>query len=213
MRVHVERNEHPTNEVLEHELDNVEKLVREKLESIAEAEKRQKITIIRFELEKLLVQPTDEEQLVKIEEQLQQLPMTDESTLALSAQVQQIRSDKEKREELKNTLLKKLSDVSQHLDQLDSNVRPIITAAKGGDKKNKGKKQPISLPDRDQQIEELSGTQSTIEHELLPQLENISHQAREQLIQLPTLESEHDKVQKLADEIKVNAYKLNCKAS
>ena len=200
----MERSSEPAIEALAHQLEDITKLTRQKLNDLAEAEKEQKIVMIRLELEKMMnvEELPDERQLITVEEQLQQLPMQDEQTKALSEQLQQVRADKEKREAVKKSLEESLKkDVSQHIDELDEMLRPLIESA-AAIKKKKSKKE--TAQDMEEQISLLNRLSNEIEHDVLPQLDHIREQSEQERLQLPSLPVQVERAQRLLDECKVS---------
>uniref|UniRef100_A0A915A4Z0 Uncharacterized protein n=1 Tax=Parascaris univalens TaxID=6257 RepID=A0A915A4Z0_PARUN len=114
-RIHVDRNAQPAINSLRMQLAMIVNVGKEKL---AETEKQERIVSIQLQLENLRSEHVDEEQLIKVQAQLQQLPLEDEITKALSAQLQEILPRKRHDEAVERALNEKLTGISQRLVSL-----------------------------------------------------------------------------------------------
>lgn len=175
-RVHVERNPEPAMETLANEFNRINEMTRDKLQGLIEAEKQEKIVVIQFELEKLRTEPVDDEKLIKLEEQITQLPLEDEATKALAAQLQQIRAKKEEREAIQKALDEKLSYIATRLDELE----------------------------KAESIDTLNKAITEIQDQIMPQLDQISQQSQENALHLFALEPLTDRTRLLVATSKVH---------
>uniref|UniRef100_A0A183VG65 KASH domain-containing protein n=1 Tax=Toxocara canis TaxID=6265 RepID=A0A183VG65_TOXCA len=188
-RVHVDRSAEPAIRTLEVQLARIADVANAKLAEQAEIERQERIVVIRLELEKLRSGPAEEQQLIRLEEQLQQLPVDDASTKALVAELQEIRVHKEQHEAVERALHDKLASISQRLDELDASMVPTIQGL-----------------DLNQQIMVLNSAIDELEHHILPQIEEISRDSQQEAVPLPALESEHRRTQMLRDSYQVASY-------
>uniref|UniRef100_A0A915B118 KASH domain-containing protein n=2 Tax=Parascaris univalens TaxID=6257 RepID=A0A915B118_PARUN len=181
-RIHVDRNAQPAINSLRMQLAMIVNVGKEKL---AETEKQERIVSIQLQLENLRSEHVDEEQLIKVQAQLQQLPLEDEITKALSAQLQEILAKKEEHEAVERALNEKLTGISQRLDVLDVDLKSNV---EGGD--------------RDQQIIFLRSIIDEFEQQILPHIDEISRDSQRNAIPLSELEFEHQKAQMLLSNYK-----------
>uniref|UniRef100_A0A183U0G5 Dynactin subunit 2 n=2 Tax=Toxocara canis TaxID=6265 RepID=A0A183U0G5_TOXCA len=202
-RVHVDRSSHPAVEALVRELDDIGQLTVKKLSDLAEAEKQEKIVVIRLELEKLRFEAPEEGQLIILEEQIQQLPEEDEETKVLAAQLQQIRADKQKREGVEKSLKEKLAKILQRVDEVDATVEPLIeSTVRSKHKKKRSKKQPKLTLTTEEQINVLTDAVNEFDRDILPQLGDISEQSQQGEVQLSSLLAGRERAQEIADACK-----------
>lgn len=206
-RAHVDRASVPPIDALACELEDIGQLTRKKLSDVAEAEKQEKIVMIKLELERLRSMPLDEGQLISIEEHLQQLPTEDEQTKELVMQLQKIRADKEMREAFERSLQQTLASISQRLNELDATAKPLIeSTTMSKDKKKISKKQQQHMAVIEAEVDALNAVLSQIEHTILPQLDELSQHSQQSAVQLPSLQAEHQRAQKIIDECKVSSF-------
>uniref|UniRef100_A0A1I7VDT4 Septation ring formation regulator EzrA n=1 Tax=Loa loa TaxID=7209 RepID=A0A1I7VDT4_LOALO len=116
IRIHVNRVSQLSIETLAEQLNHICLLVNEQLESLAKVERQEKAVIIKMELEKLRIGPYDEEGLVKVEEQLQQLPAEDKDTQILAVEVQKLRANKIERDALEKEIELKLAKLLNRMN-------------------------------------------------------------------------------------------------
>ncbi|EJW70347.1 hypothetical protein WUBG_18746, partial [Wuchereria bancrofti] len=126
IRIHVARMSQPSIETLTEQLNDIYVLVKERLDNLSKAEKQEKAMIIKMELEKLRTEPYDEEELMKIEEQLQQLPVEDENTQILAIEVQKLRADKVEHDAVKKEIEMKLAELLNRMNVIRTNLSPIM---------------------------------------------------------------------------------------
>ncbi|VDN00273.1 unnamed protein product [Thelazia callipaeda] len=93
-RIHVDRKCEPTVELLKKQLKQLYVLINVKLDTAARIEKDEKIAALKMTVENLRSKTCDEEELVKLEEQLQQFSVEDENVQTLAADVKKLRADK-----------------------------------------------------------------------------------------------------------------------
>ncbi|VDK44324.1 unnamed protein product, partial [Anisakis simplex] len=196
-RVHVDRSSEPSTDALARELESIAELTRQKITELAEAEKQEKIVMVRLELEKLSTEAPVEEQLINIEEQLRQLPTEDEETKALSERIQQIRADKEKHDAMEKSLEEKLANVSQRNDDLDTMLKPLMEAKR---LRAEGKKQREPTEPIEEHIALLNDVVNELERDIAVQLDDIAQQSQQHEVQLPSLPRERERAEMMASE-------------
>ncbi|VDN85171.1 unnamed protein product [Brugia pahangi] len=185
IRIHVARISQPSIETLAEQLNHIYVLVKERLDNLSKVEKQEKEMIIKMELEKLRTEPYDEEKLIKVEEQLQQLPVEDENTQILAIEVQKLRADKIERDAVKKEIEIKLAELLNRMNVIRTNLSAIMEekeSEKGRTKKNKK-----ALTDIDEQINAFESALNETFDEILPiptsAMENITeHGLKENLL-------------------------------
>lgn len=200
MRVHVHRMSQPPVETLTEQMNHICELVHKKLNDLAEADKHEKIVNIGMELEKLRTEPYGEAEIVKLEEQLQQLPVEDEGTQSLLARVQELRTKKEEREALEKELEGKLAELLNHMNVIRTNLSPIMEEEEPG-------KQKAQLG-IDEQISALELALNETMGEMLPAMNDLLSRSQQEHMIIPSIQSELENMQNFAEKckVKVNFY-------
>lgn len=201
-RNHVNRMSQPSIETLAEQLNRICLVVKEQLDNVEKAEREEKIAIIGMELEKLRTEACDEEKLVKIEEQLQQLPVDDENRQILAEEMQKLRANKVANDTLEKEIEMKLSELLNRMNVIRTNLSPIMEEEES--EKRKTEKDQKALPDIDEQINAFESALNETIGEILPPMNELISRSHLGSINLPSLQFELENTQKFAEKCKVN---------
>lgn len=201
-RIHVDPVFQPSIETLAEQINRICLLVNEKLDNLAKAEREEKAALIRMGLEKLRTEPYNEEELRKIDEQLQQLPVEDENMQILAMEVQKLRANKAEHDTLEKEIEMKLAELMNRMNVIRTNLSPIMEEEEL--KEGMMKKDKKALPKIDEQINALESVLNETINGILPPMNELISRSNQANINVPSLQSEHENTQKFVEKCKVN---------
>lgn len=177
---------------LSERLDNLRNEAKKTLKALEKKEEENK-EVAKLQKEVLMLQSAalpSEEEIVKLESMVEELPSEDSDVRKLVDEIQLIRQKKNEREAMKDELTKGISDVAEEVSEMDKALLDMLA-----DNANKFEANDVD------KLKKLDEKLQSVLHE---QLNAIIEKAEDRDIPMDGVEVEVERIQRLADKLKVS---------
>lgn len=182
-----------TPSALRSRFEELKKKADELLLEIEQEEELNRVAELQEKLEQIsLKSAPNEEELLKLEEQIQQIPVEREDVKLLADQLQSIRARKQEQEAVEKEMSEELNQVTEDMKNIEQNLTAILSRERF----------------EDGDLKELAKLKDEVENNLLKKTDEIASKIAESNVVLNNLEPEIQREHDFVEKVKVSEFRV-----
>lgn len=182
-----------TPSALRSRFEELKKKADELLLEIEQEEELSRVAELQEKLEQIsLKSAPNEEELLKLEEQIQQIPVEREDVKLLADQLQSIRARKQEQEAVEKEMSEELNQVTEDMKNIEQNLTAILSRERF----------------EDGDLKELAKLKDEVENNLLKKTDEIASKIAESNVVLNNLEPEIQREHDFVEKVKVSEFRV-----